>query len=282
MQPALALRPWPALNQRSGLPRRSVAGGPCWRVRVNRPVIGPRARGPPARRHPTLRLQPSPRRTPPSLSMRATRRSRAALVALPSPASRPSTPRRLPSLQPRAGLDTARRRPDRSGSSCIGAQTCLRAAIDPPAYPESAPRRVPVARSARLRPVRSALSRLSAADQRSVRCDSAPNRPWAVHVAASPGHRQPPAPTRQGPPAPPTPAPRSVPGGATAGLGTYARACGVEFFRKKNTERESPRRRRPPAPAVSGARRRGRVGAARALTGEDRGSGGGQGTVPGC
>ena len=124
---------------------------------------------------PSLRLQPSPRRTGPVVALdEGCAPIACRLVALPSPASRPSTPRRAFS-QPRAGLDTARRRPDRPGSSCIGAQTGLRAAIDPPAYPESAARRASVARSARRRPVRSALSRLSAADQRSVRCDSALN-----------------------------------------------------------------------------------------------------------
>ena len=120
-------------------------------------------------------LQPSPRRTGPVVALdEGCAPITCRLVALPSPASRPSTPRRAFS-QPRAGLDTARRRPDRAGSSCIGAQTSLRAAIDPPAYPESAARRASVARSARRRPVRSALSRLSAAHQRSVRCDSALN-----------------------------------------------------------------------------------------------------------
>ena len=143
-----------------------------------------------------------------------------------------------------AGLDTARRRPARPGSSCIGAQTCLRAVIDPPAYPESAPRRAPVARSARLRPVRSALSRLSAAHQRSVRCDSAlnpalggPGRCRSGPPAAAQAAPQPPAPTRQGPPAPPPRPPAQFPAGAGTRAHTYARACGVEIFRKKIRER---------------------------------------------
>ena len=178
MQPALALRPWPALDQRSGLPPRSVAGCP---VDVCA-SIGPRSGGAHVARRPGGAQDPP---LAPSPTVATAHRPRCApdedcapiscrLVALPSPASRPSTPRRAFS-QPRAGLDTARRRPDRPGSSCIGAQTGLRAAIDPPAYPESAARRASVARSARLRPVRSALSRLSAAHQRSVRCDSALN-----------------------------------------------------------------------------------------------------------
>ena len=50
----------------------------------------------------------------------------------------------------------------------IGPQIGLRAAIDPTAYAESAAQRAPVARSVRLRPVRAALSPLSAAHQRSV------------------------------------------------------------------------------------------------------------------
>ena len=78
-------------------------------------------------------------------------------------------------LQPRAGLDTARRRPVRPGSSCIGAQTGLRAAIDPPAYLESAARRASVARSAGSDPFGRRSAALSAADQRSVRCDLALN-----------------------------------------------------------------------------------------------------------
>ena len=158
---------------------------------------------------PSPRHQPSPRRTGPAaapdedcapISCR--------LVALPSPASRPSTPRRAFS-QPRAGLDTARRRPDRPGSSCIGAQTGLRAAIDPPAYPESTARRASVARSARLRPRsvgaeppvgrRSALGQVRFGPQPGpARSMSPPLRPPAAAQAA----RQPPTPTRQGPPAP--------------------------------------------------------------------------------
>ena len=179
MQPALALRPWPALDQRSGLPRRSVAGCPvdvCASIGGRDRAARTWPAGPEATKtRPSLRLQPSPRRTGPAVALdEGCAPIACRLVALPSPASRPSTPRRAFS-QPRAGLDTARRRPDRPGSSCIGAQTGLRAAIDPPAYPESAARRASVVRSARLRPVRSALSRLSAADQRSVRCDLALN-----------------------------------------------------------------------------------------------------------
>ena len=140
------------------------------------------------------------------------------LVALPSPASRPSTPRRAFS-QPRAGLDTARRRPAQPGSSCIGAQTGLRAAIDPTAYAVSAAQRAPVARSAGLRPVRAALSPPVGRPSALGRLDSALNpalggpcrrlsRPPAVAQAA----RQLPAPTLPGTPGTPTPAPRSVPG----------------------------------------------------------------------
>ena len=86
---------------------------------------------------------------PPSPSMRAARRSRTAWLRFrAAPVDR----------QHPAGLDTARRRPAQPGSSCIGAQNCLRAAIDPTAYAESAAQRAPVARSAGLRPVRAALS----------------------------------------------------------------------------------------------------------------------------
>ena len=206
---------------------------------------------------PSLRLQPSPRRTGPVVALdEGCAPIACRLVALPSPASRPSTPRRAFS-QPRAGLDTARRRPDRPGSSCIGAQTGLRAAIDPPAYPESAPRRAPVARSARRRPVRSALSRLSVAHQRSVRCDSALNpalgAPCRRLSGSPPAHQaahQRRAPTRQGPPAPPPRPPAQFPAGAGTRAHTYARACGVEISRKKIRVRETARRPRPGSRSV--------------------------------
>ena len=111
---------------------------------------------------------------PPTPSMRTARRSRAAWLGFRAPPvdrQHPVAPSRNPAPASTPPVDG----PDRPGSSCIGAQTGLRAAIDPPAYPESAARRASVVRSARLRPVRSALSRLSAADQRSVRCDLALN-----------------------------------------------------------------------------------------------------------
>ena len=123
-------------------------------------------------------------------------------------------------LRPCVGLDTARRRPARPGSSYIGAQTGLRAAIDPPAYPESAARRAPVARSARLRPVRSALpppvgppiSARSGAIRPSA-CLRGPCRrlsgpPAAAQAAPAAACADP-----SGTPGTHTPAPRSVPGG---------------------------------------------------------------------
>ena len=207
MQPALALRPWRAPS--ISAPACREGRSPAARLTCARQSARDRAArtwpaGPEATKaRPSLRLQPSPRRTGPAVALDDGCAPIAyRLVALRSPASRPSTPRRAFS-QPRAGLDTARRRPARPCSSCIGAQTGLRAAIDPPAYPESAAPRAPVARSARLRPVRSALS---AAHQRSVRCDSAlnaalggPCRRLSGPPAAAQAARQPPAPTLRDP-----------------------------------------------------------------------------------
>ena len=59
---------------------------------------------------------------------------------------------------------------------------------------------------------------------------SPPLRPPAAAQAA----RQPPTPTRQGPPAPPPRPPAQFPAGAGTRAHTYARACGVEIFKKKN------------------------------------------------
>ena len=88
--------------------------------------------------------------------MRAARRSRAAWLrcrAPPVDRQHPVAPSRNPAPASTRPVDG----PVRPGSSCIGAQTGLRAAIDPTAHPESAARRAPVARSVRLRSVRSAL-----------------------------------------------------------------------------------------------------------------------------
>ena len=140
---------------------------------------------------PSPRLQPSPRRTGPVVALDDGCAPIACrLVALPSPASRPSTPRRAFS-QPRAGLDTARRRPARPGSPPHRSADLPPSRHRPAAHPESAARRASVVRSARLRPVRSALSRLSAAHQRSVRCDSALNPALGGPCRASPARRQP-------------------------------------------------------------------------------------------
>ena len=181
MQPALALRPWRAPS--ISAPACREGRSPAARLTCARQSARDRAARTHVARRPGGDQRPAPRPVsnrrhgapaPPSPSMMAARRSRAAWLRFRAPPVDRQHPAAAFS-QPRAGLDTARRRPARPGSSCIGAQTGLRAAIDPPAYPESAARRAPVARSARLRPVRSALSRLSAAHQRSVRCDSALN-----------------------------------------------------------------------------------------------------------
>ena len=180
---------------------------------------------------------------PSSPSMMAARRSRAARLrcrAPPVDRQHPAAPSRNHAPASTRPVD-ARLGPVRPR---IGAQTCLRAAIDPTAHPESAARRASVVRSARLRPVRSALSRLSAADQRSVGCDSALN--------PGPGRSMPPlrpvgSPSScpaaacadpSGTPGTHTPAPRSVPGTGRNPLCTYGRACGVEIFRKKNQRKK--------------------------------------------
>ena len=92
-----------AIDQRSGLPRRSVAGCPI-DVYAS---IGPRsggahvarrpggAQGPPLAPSPTVATAHRPRRLDEGCAPIACR-----LVALPSPASRPSTPRRPPSCNP--------------------------------------------------------------------------------------------------------------------------------------------------------------------------------------
>ena len=191
---------------------------------------------------------------PSSPSMMAARRSRAAwLRCRAPPVDRQHPAGRL--RQPRAGLDTARRRPDRPGSSYIGAQTGLRAAIDPPAYPESAARRASVARSARRRPGRSALSACRPPISARSGAIRPSTRPCAVHVAASP-----PAGSRSscpaaayadpsGTPGTPTPSPRSVPGG-----GREARTHICPRVRRGNFQKENQREGEPSAPPPSGLR----------------------------
>ena len=214
-----------------------------------------RARGPPARRRPktrpSLRLQPSSRRTGPVVALdEGCAPIACRLVALPSPASRPSTPRRAFS-QPRAGLDTARRRP---GSSLF----VLHRRVDRP------PSRHRPARIPRIGAAARSCGPLSPAQTRSVGAQPLVDRPSAlgqVRFGPQPGPgrsrslplrpagsrsscRQPPAPTRQGPPAPPPRPPAQFPAGAGTRAHTYARACGVEIFRKKIRERETARRPR--------------------------------------
>ena len=172
---------------------------------------------------------------PPSPSMRAARRSRAAWLRCRAP----PVDRQHP-----AGLDTARRRPARPGSPPHRSADLPPSRHRPARIPRIVAARAPVARSARLRPVRSALSRLSAAHRRSVRCDLAlnpgpggPCRCLSGPLAAAQAARQPPAPTRQGPPAPPPRPPAQFPAGAGTRAHTYAPRVRRGNFQKKIRER---------------------------------------------
>ena len=182
---------------------------------------------------------------PPSPSMMAARRSRAAWLrcrAPPVDRQHPAALSRNPAPASTRPVD-ARLGPVRPASA-------RRPASEPPSTRPHTPNRrlarASVVRSARLRPVRSALSRLSAAHQRSVRCDLALNPALAVHVAASParGSRSscPAAACAdpQGPPAPPPRPPAQFPAGAGTRAHTYARACGVEIFREKTQKGRAP------------------------------------------
>ena len=193
--------------------------------------------------------------------MMAARRSRTAWLR----SRAPPVDRQHPAgafLQPRAGLDTARRRPDRPGSSphrCIGAQTGLRAAIDPPAYPRigGAARSCGPLSPAQTRSVacRPPISARSGAIRPST-CLRGPCRRLSGPPAAAQAAGNPPAPTRQGPPAPPPRPPAQFPAGAGTRARTYARACGVEISERRIREREAARRPRPGARSVLGRRAR--------------------------
>ena len=193
-QPALALRPWYALDQRSGLPRRSVAGCP---VDVCA-SISPRSGGAHVARRSEGDQRPAPRPVsnrrhgapaPPSPSMRAARRSRAARIPRMGGAARSSGP--LSPAQTRSGgAQPPVGRPSALGQVRFG--------------PQPGPGR------SRSPPLRATGSRSS--------------------------FRQPPAPTRQGPPAPPPRPPAQFPAGAGTRAHTYARACGVDIFRKNQRE----------------------------------------------
>ena len=173
---------------------------------------------------------------PPSPSMRAARRSRAVWLCFRAPpVDRQHPAGRL--RQPRAGLDTARRRPDRPGSSYIGAQTGLRAAFDPPALPlarSCGPLSPAQARSGGAQPPVGRPSALGQVRFGPQPAPGGPRRRLSGPPAAAQAAPQPPAPTRQGPPAPTPRPPAQFPAGAGTRAHIYARACGVEIFRKKN------------------------------------------------
>ena len=226
-----------------------------------------RACGPPARRRPETRpsprLQPSPRRTGPAVALDdGCALIACRLVALLSPASRPSTPRRAFS-QPRAGIGAARRPP---GSARFAPASARRPASEPPSTRPHTPNRRRGALLWPAQPGSDPFGRRSAAcrptHQRSVRCDLALNPAPAAHVAASPTRRQPlklPGSRLRRPvrdPRHPHPGP---PLSSRRGQGrahTYMPARAAwGIFRKKIRERETARRPRPAQfPGAAGAK----------------------------
>ena len=242
---------------RSALRPAAKVGRRLPRVRVNRPVIGRRAHGPPARRRPkpcpTLRLQPSPRRTGPVVALDEGCASIACrLVALPSPASRPSTPRGLPSCNPAP----ASIRPVDARLGPVRPASARRPASEPPSTRPHTPNRQRGAFLWPAQPGSDSFGRRSAACRPPISARSGAirpsTRPWAVHVAASP-----PAGSRSscpaaayadpsGTPGTPTPAPRSVPDG-----GRDARAHICPRVRRGNFQKEKSERGAVPVQADS-------------------------------
>ena len=223
---------------------------------------------------------------PPSPSMMAARRSRAAWLRFRAPPvdrQHPVAPSRNPAPASTRPVD-ARLGPFRPASA-------RRPASEPPSTCPHTPNRRLGALLWSAQPGSDPFGQRSAACRPPISARSGAiwpsTRPWAVHVAASPGHRQPlklPAAAcadRSGTPGTPTPAPRSVPDGGRDARAHICPRVRPGNFQRENTERASPRRLRLPAPLYL-LRRSGRVGAARPLAGEDRGSGGGPGAVPGC
>ena len=179
---------------------------------------------------------------PSSPSMRAARRSHAAWLRFRAPPvdrQHPAAHSRNPAPASTRPVD-ARIGPVRPASAC-------RPASEPPSIrPHTSNRRLgallwpaqPVqTRSVGAQPPvgrRSAFGQVRFGPQPGPgRSMSPPLRPPAAAQAA----RQPPTPTRQGPPAPPPRPPAQFPAGAGTRAHTYARACGVEFCRKKIRER---------------------------------------------
>ena len=227
------------------LPRRSVAGCP---VDVCA-SIGPRSGGAHVARRPGGDQRPAPRSVsnrrhgapaPPSPSMRAARRSRAAWLRCrappvdrqhpvapsnPAPASTPPVDARLGPVRPASARrpaseppSTRPHTPNRPSARFCGPLS--------PAQTRSVGAQPPVGRP-------SALGQVRFGPQPGPgRSMSLPLRPAGSRSSCP----QPPAPTRQGPPAPPTPAPRSVPGG-----GRDARAHICPRVRRGNFQKKSER-----------------------------------------
>ena len=260
MQPALALRPWRAPS--ISAPACREGRSPAARLTCARQSARDRAAHTwprrPRRRpkpRPSLRLQPSPRCTGPAVALDD------GLRPDHVPPGCASEPRQATVNTPSRLLATPRRPRARPVDARIGpvrpriAASAPRPASEPPSTrphtPESAARRAPVARSARLRPVRAVLSRLSAAHQRSVRCDSALNpalgapcrrlsgSPPAASSCSSAALRRP----RQGPPAPPPRPPVQFPAGAGD-----ARTHICPRVRRGNFQKENPSEGDRPAP----------------------------------
>ena len=260
-QAAFALRPWCALDQRSGLPPRSVAGcpvdGPCGRLSGR--DRGRRARCEKARRGvdqspvdwrgseaPTGATVHRPRRRP---SSRADARITCRLATVPrrSQAALVNTPGRRAFVQPRAGPITGRlTRTDRPGSSCIGAQTGLRAAIDPPALPESAARFCGPLSPAQTRSggAQPPVGRPSALGQVRFGPQPGPGRSTSPPLRATGSRSSCPAAAcadPSGTPGTPTPAPRSVPGGGRDARAHISPRVRRGDFQKEKSERGAGR-----------------------------------------
>ena len=247
MQPALALRPWRAPS--ISAPDCREGRSPAARLTCARQSARDRAArtwpaGPEATKDPVPRSVSNRRHgapAPPSPSMRAARRSRAVWLCFRAPPvdrQHPAGRLRATPRRPRHRLVDARIGPVRPTSA-------HRPASEPPSTRPHTPNRrlgallwsaQPGSRPVRaaLRPPvgrRSALGQVRFGPQPGPgRSMSPPLRPPAAAQAA----RQPPTPTRQGPPAPPPRPPAQFPAGAGTRAHTYARACGVEIFRKKN------------------------------------------------
>ena len=195
MQPALALRPWraPSISAPAGRQGRSPAARlTCARQSARDRAARTWPAGPEApKARPSLRLQPSPRRTGPAVALdEGCAPITCRLVALPSPASRPSTPRRA-SRNPAP----ASTRPVDARLGPVRPASARRPASEPSSTRPHTPNRRRGALLWPAQPGSDPFGRRSAACRPPISARSGAirpsTRPWAVHVAASPARRQP-------------------------------------------------------------------------------------------